>query len=89
MHVTSNPFAVAMPDDDLSPYELLTRQERAVFDVLSAHQGRVFSRAELSSKAGISDLGQRRCDSLIVGIRRQVGADRIRTVRKRGWMLVV
>ena len=39
-------------------------------------------------EAGISNLNARRCDSLIVGIRRCVGADRIVTVRRRGWMLV-
>jgi DNA-binding response OmpR family regulator len=59
-----------------------------VYDVLAQCSGRVLSRAELARRAGIGDLNPRRCDSLIVGIRRQVGADRVRTVRRRGWMLV-
>ena len=59
-----------------------------MFDVLAANAGRVISRQELSRRAGLADLSSRRCDSLIVGIRRGVGADRIRTVRRRGWMLV-
>ena len=59
-----------------------------MFQVLAANTGRVLSRAELARRAGIADLSTRRCDSLIVGIRRGIGADRVRTVRRRGWMLV-
>jgi DNA-binding response OmpR family regulator len=66
----------------------LTEQERAVFAVLDAEVGRVLSRHEIARRAGISGLSDRRCDSLIVGIRKQIGADRVRTVRRRGWMLV-
>jgi DNA-binding response OmpR family regulator len=66
----------------------LTAQERAVFEVLAANSGRVLSRQELARRAGLAELSPRRCDSLIVGIRRGVGADRVRTVRRRGWMLV-
>ena len=68
--------------------ERLTVQERAVFDVLAAASGRVLSRQEIARRAGLADLSPRRCDSLIVGIRRAVGTDRIRTIRRRGWMLV-
>ncbi len=59
-----------------------------MYDVLVRHEGRVLSRAELARHAGIADLSARRTDSLIVGIRRQVGQERVRTVRRRGWMLV-
>ena len=69
------------------PLTLLTAQERAVYEVLASNPGRVMSRAEIARLAGITNLGERRCDSLIVGIRRRVGADRIITVRRRGWML--
>lgn len=69
------------------PLERLTTQERAVFDVLVTHRGRVLSRQELSRRAGLADLNPRRCDSLIAGIRRHVGPDFVRTVRRRGWML--
>jgi hypothetical protein len=47
----------------------------------------VVSRAELARAAGIADLGPRRCDALMVDIRRLVGAERLVTVRRRGWML--
>jgi Transcriptional regulatory protein, C terminal. len=59
-----------------------------VFQVLADNAGRVLSRAELARRAGIADLSARRCDSLIVGIRRHLGHERVRTVRRRGWMLV-
>ena len=59
-----------------------------MYHVLETNAGRVLSRAELARRAGIADLSARRCDSLIVGIRRSIGADRVRTVRRRGWMLV-
>ena len=70
------------------PLEHLTPQERAVYYVLSDNVGRVLSRSELARAVGIADLSERRCDSLIVGIRRAVGPSRVRTVRRRGWMLV-
>ena len=66
----------------------MTPQERAVFDVLAAHSGRVLSRNEIARRAGIADLSDRRCDAIIVGIRRRIGHERVRTVRRRGWMLV-
>jgi len=73
---------------DPHPLEHLTPQERAVYTVLATNSGRVLSRSEIARRAGIADLSERRCDSLIVGIRRRIGADRIRTVRRRGWMLI-
>jgi DNA-binding response OmpR family regulator len=75
-------------DHGAPPLAPLTAQERAVYDVLVNHAGKVISRVEIAREAGISDLNSRRCDSLIVGIRRCVGADRIVTVRRRGWMMV-
>ena len=59
-----------------------------MYEVLAGNVGRVLSRAEIARRAGIADLSVRRCDSLIVGIRRRVGAERVLTVRRRGWMLV-
>ncbi|MGA1035677.1 MAG: helix-turn-helix domain-containing protein, partial [Ilumatobacteraceae bacterium] len=66
----------------------LSPQELAVYRALLERQGRVVSRSELARSAAIADLSDRRCDSLIVGVRRAVGAERIVTVRRRGWMLV-
>jgi DNA-binding response OmpR family regulator len=71
------------------PLEHLTPQERAVYLVLADNAGRVLSRNEIARAAGIGELSVRRCDSLIVGVRRAVGAGRVRTVRRRGWMLEV
>ncbi len=59
-----------------------------MFEALAASSGRVLSRAEIARRAGLTDLNDRRCDSLIVGIRRTLGPDCVRTVRRRGWMLV-
>jgi DNA-binding response OmpR family regulator len=73
---------------DPHPLDGLTPQERAVYTVLSESSGRVLSRSEIARRAGIAELNDRRCDSLIVGIRRRIGSDRVRTVRRRGWMLV-
>lgn len=60
-----------------------------MFEVLAANAGRVVSRQELARQAGLTDLSERRCDSLIVGVRRAIGPQRVRTVRRRGWMLEV
>lgn len=72
---------------DSRPLEHLSPQERAVYQVLVANRGRVLSRHEIARAIGIAELSERRCDSLIVGVRRAVGRDRVRTVRRRGWML--
>ena len=76
------------PSNDAVGTAELTPQERAVFHVLERNAGRVLSRYEIARSAGLGELSPRRCDSLIVGVRRVVGPDRIRTVRRRGWMLV-
>ncbi len=49
--------------------------------------GRVISRPELARRAGLRDLSERRIDAVMVTLRRSLGADAIRTVRRRGWML--
>ncbi len=66
----------------------LAAQETAVLKALVDCRGRVVSRRELARLAGIADLSDRRCDSLLVAIRRVLGSDAIRTVRGRGWMIV-
>ena len=65
----------------------LSAGEFAVLQALVAARGRVVPRAELASLAGLSAASPRRCDGLLVGIRRAVGGDLVRNVRGRGWML--
>jgi DNA-binding response OmpR family regulator len=65
----------------------LGEQERSVLAVLIANRGRVVGRRELSRLAGMADLSERRCDSVLVSIRRILGPDSLITVRSRGWML--
>lgn len=58
-----------------------------MLNVLVASRGRVISRRELARRAGLADLSERRCDSLLVAIRRALGPNALVTVRSRGWML--
>jgi DNA-binding response OmpR family regulator len=66
---------------------VLGPQERAVLTVLVESAGRVVSRRELARRIGVADRHERRCDSLLVSLRRVVGSDVIVTVRGRGWMV--
>ncbi len=61
--------------------------ERAVLAVLLEHRHRVLSRGELSRLAGFNGLSDRRCDSVLVQVRRVLGPGAVATVRGRGWML--
>lgn len=77
---------VAGRGDALLP---LRTPEVAVLAVLASSPGRVVPRTELARRAGLAGAGVRRCDSLLVGVRRVLGADSVRNVRGRGWMLTV
>lgn len=55
--------------------------------VLVANHRRVVGRRELARAAGLAELSDRRCDSVLVGVRRMLGPDSIVTVRSRGWRL--
>ena len=59
----------------------------AVLAVFADAGPRVVGRMELSRKAGLAGCSARRCDSLIVELRRALGPDAIVTVRSRGWRL--
>ena len=78
----------ALPDRHADPLvHRLGEQEQTVLDVLLIHRGRVISRRELARRAGLANLSERRCDSLLVAIRRALGPDSVVSVRSRGWML--
>jgi len=59
----------------------------AVLEALA--RGRVVSRAELARAAGLEGLSERRCDGLLVELRRDLGPDIVRNLRRRGWILTV
>jgi DNA-binding response OmpR family regulator len=65
----------------------LASPEVAVLAVLVVFAGRVVSRELIARKSGLRECSSRRVDSLLVGIRKAIGAGAIRTVRGRGWML--
>ena len=62
-------------------------QEKALLSALVDCHGRVVGRRELARRAGLHYLNERRCDSLLVAIRRSLGPNSIQTVRSRGWMI--
>jgi DNA-binding winged helix-turn-helix (wHTH) protein len=62
-------------------------RERAVLGVLVEQQGRVIDRSTLRRGAGLDDLSPRRCESVLVRVRRVLGPEAIVTVRRRGWRL--
>ncbi|MGH9283188.1 MAG: winged helix-turn-helix domain-containing protein [Acidimicrobiales bacterium] len=67
----------------------LSVQEVAVLSVLGAAGGRVVGRSELQRRAGLTNRAPRRCDAVIVGLRRALGPESIATVRGRGWRCLV
>jgi len=69
------------PLDDLGPQEL------AVLEVLLEAGGRVVSRSELNRRAGLAGASARRCEALLVSVRRALGPNVVVNVRGRGWRL--
>ena len=65
----------------------LTERETAVLRALSG--GRVVSRNELRRAAQLHEHSDRRCDSILVSLRRVLPEGAIRNVRGRGWMLEI
>lgn len=65
---------------------LLSEREAAVLGVLAS--GKVVSRTELIRHADLGDLSARRCESVIMNLRRILGPDSIVNLRRRGWRLV-
>jgi len=82
-----SPAPVTPGSDVDDPLRHLGTQERAVLFALVESAGKVVSRRELARRIGLADQNSRRCDSLLVGVRRVLPDGAIRTVRSRGWML--
>lgn len=62
-------------------------REKAVLNVLLEQRGRVIDRSTLRRDAGLDDLSPRRCESVLVAVRRALGPGAVVTVRRRGWRL--
>jgi DNA-binding response OmpR family regulator len=65
----------------------LSRQAVMVLAVLVEREGRVVTRDELARRADLRHLSKRRCDQLLVDLRRALGPTAVRNVRGRGWTL--
>ena len=75
------------PHPEETPAVRLGPREKAVLAVLVEHRGRVIDRTKLRHDAGLDDLSPRRCESVLVAVRRALGPDAVVTVRRRGWRL--
>lgn len=67
----------------------LNRREVAVLAALAENPGRVVPRRVLARRAGLVDASPRRCEALLVGLRRVLGPGAVLNVRGRGWILVL
>ena len=63
----------------------LSAREQAMLRALSSRK--VLSRTQLALAAQLDGRSDRRCDSILVGLRRRLPEGAIRNVRARGWML--
>ena len=83
MASTSDPAVTAIVDGTAVT---LSHRSAAVLEALA--DGTVVSREQLIRHAGLHDLSQRRCEGIIVELRKALGPDAIVNVRRRGWRLV-
>jgi DNA-binding response OmpR family regulator len=67
----------------------LELSDRELAMLLALSNRRVTTRRQLSQAAGLEDQSVRRCDSILVGLRRHLPVGAIRNVRSRGWLLEV
>lgn len=74
---------MAHEDSPVAP----TTADFRILEILVENAGRVISRETLSRVAGLDGATARRADVSLVALRRALGADSIRTVRQRGWIL--
>lgn len=70
----------------LDPVSPLSDKDRAVLRVLVERAGKVTDRISLNKLAGLTGT-PRRCETILVTLRRALGDEAIVTIRRRGWML--
>ena len=68
------------------PLSALSEADLAVLRVLVERSGKITSRDDLNKLAGLSG-SQRRCEAVLVNLRKALGDGAIVTIRRRGWML--
>lgn len=64
----------------------LSEADISVLRVLVSRAGKVTNRDDLNKLAGLSG-SQRRCEAVLVTLRKALGEGAIVTIRRRGWML--
>jgi DNA-binding winged helix-turn-helix (wHTH) protein len=64
----------------------LSEIDLAVLRVLVDRSGKITSRDDLNKLAGLNG-SQRRCEAVLVNLRKALGDGAIVTIRRRGWML--
>ena len=74
---------------DRDPVDTLSAVDRRILGVLLQQEGRVIGRDSLMRLAAVDSQSTRRIDVSMVALRRVLGAESIKTVRQRGWMLTV
>lgn len=84
-----DPAPTISPSESATDTLRLGPNELAVLQVFLDCGNRVVSRLEIARRAGLAGMNERRCDSILVSLRRVLGAESIRTVRGRGWMLEI
>jgi len=75
--------AASVPFPSLSA---LSETDLAVLRVLIDRTGKITSREDLNKLSGLSG-SQRRCEAVLVNLRKTLGEGAIVTIRRRGWML--
>jgi DNA-binding winged helix-turn-helix (wHTH) protein len=74
-------------DPALQARPRLSGAELAVLKSLIDAGGKVIGRREIARQAGLTDQSERRCDAVMVTLRRVLGEGSIVTVRRRGWRI--
>ena len=83
LYVSTMSSAASVPS--FSP-GALSETDLAVLRVLVDRSGKITSRDDLNKLAGLSG-SQRRCEAVLVNLRKTLGDGAIVTIRRRGWML--